>query len=93
MDSLKSGFWDLVRGYRTIGEAILHPFENFKQEFSEGAKAFGVWLDDGTYTIFIISGIVGMYFIMAGEKKIGTKITSLSLLIYLLIRVVIGAYA
>lgn len=37
--------------------------------------------------IFVIIAIIGVYFIVFGEKKWGTRLTSLSILLYLLGRV------
>jgi len=45
------------------------------------------------YNVFVIVAIIGVYFIMFGDKKTGTKITSLSFFSYLILRSVIGAYA
>ncbi|NFE73404.1 hypothetical protein FDC27_05030 [Clostridium botulinum] len=37
--------------------------------------------------IFIIVGIIGLYITMSGNRKLGTKITSSDLMIYLLLKV------
>ncbi|MDF2701024.1 MAG: hypothetical protein K0Q49_2588 [Haloplasmataceae bacterium] len=34
--------------------------------------------------LFIIAGLIGVYFMLAGNRKTGTKITSTSILLYLL---------
>lgn len=44
------------------------------------------------HNVFIIVAIVGVYFILAGDKKTGTKITSISFFSYLILRSVISAY-
>ncbi|GAA0076225.1 hypothetical protein UT300005_06030 [Clostridium sp. CTA-5] len=37
--------------------------------------------------LFIIVGIMGLYITMSGNKKLGTKITSSDIMIYLLLKV------
>lgn len=39
--------------------------------------------------IFVVAAIIGIFITMAGFKKLGTKISSLSFLIYILLRVVL----
>ncbi|KJS81659.1 MAG: hypothetical protein JM58_16425 [Peptococcaceae bacterium BICA1-8] len=39
--------------------------------------------------VLIIIAIIGVYFIMAGNKKLGTKITSGSIIVYAILRAVI----
>lgn len=41
--------------------------------------------------IFLLGAIVGVYLIMAGNKRLGTKFTSLSILSYLIARVVLDS--
>lgn len=47
------------------------------------------WYLDDIYIIFVIIAIIGMFGIIAGERRIGTKITSLSIIVYLVSRVVL----
>ncbi|MTI47858.1 MAG: hypothetical protein FH761_08455 [Firmicutes bacterium] len=56
----------------------------------KGASEAGM-LMDLTNTIALLALIVGFFFIMGGNKKIGTKITSFTFIGYLLIKVA-GAY-
>lgn len=57
---------------------------NYKLEMLQDVNGY---LDD-LYYVFVIIGIIGMIFNIAGEKETGTKITSLSVLTYLLSKVV-----
>lgn len=38
--------------------------------------------------VFVVAAIIGVFVTMAGYKKLGTKMSSLSFLLYLLLRVV-----
>lgn len=97
MDALKSfidsrfdGIKDFIRGQFdglkdylydvTIGQA--------KSEISEQLTSYA----NDLQSIFVLVAIVGIYCTMAGERKAGAKITSLSIITFLIARVVFAAY-
>lgn len=45
----------------------------------------------GLYPIFVITCIIGVYLTMAGAKEKGIKMSSMSFLIYVLLKVMNGA--
>ena len=48
-------------------------------------------LADSFYTVFILACLIGIYLTMSGSKK-GSKISSISFISYLIVRVMASAY-
>lgn len=65
-----------------IGEGIIYSLKWI------GKKIGNVALSGES--IFVIAAIIGVYLSMAGNKKLGTKISSISMLTYLIVKVVMG---
>lgn len=69
-----------------IGEGILWVLKIVGKGIAKGLIA----VIQGSDAIFIIVAMVGVYFIMSGNRKLGTKLTSGSFLTYVLAKAVLG---
>lgn len=47
---------------------------------------------DSLYPIFVVICIIGVYLSMAGDKKRGGRLSSTSIIIYLIVKVMASAY-
>ncbi len=89
MDLLK-GIWDGLVGF-WMG---LFEFTSTDDKvswviikFGEGLKTVCDNLAQQEF-VFVIGALIGAYFMIAGNKKVGTKITSTSFILYIILKVV-----
>ena len=80
---------DLKRFLKTRWDKFIYDGTNIGSYRGNGIlKTYTENLDD----LLVVSLMIGFLVVMTGHKKEGTKITSLSILIYLITKVVLIAY-
>lgn len=76
----------------TVGDGLKAVGNGIKKILigNTGSDILNTFSLDSLTGIFIIVAMVGVFFSMAGEKKIGTKLSSLSFVIYLILKVILA---
>lgn len=67
-----------------IGEWSIDKLSKIASRFSGGILG----LTDTLFPIFVTIAIVGVLITMSGQRKLGTKVSSLSFIIYVVLRMV-----
>lgn len=89
MDLLKGvwdglvGFWMGVFEFATAEDKVSWMIV----KFGDGVKILCDSLAQQEF-VFIVGALVGAYFMIAGNKKVGAKITSTSFILYIILKVV-----
>lgn len=81
-----------------VKELFIDGVERTGEKIGEGLIYVLKWMGKGIGNIalggeslFVIAAMIGIYITMAGNKKLGTKISSISLISYVLIKAVTSA--